>query len=118
MDIDYLLLLQNLREGVLGGALNDFANFLSDMVLSPWPLMIGAFIYWIVDKRAGSFFFMNYAFSKLVNEVIKLSCCIYRPWIRDSRVLPAGDSKTTATGYSFPSGHSNLSVSSYGSLAV
>lgn len=45
MDIDYLLLLQNLREGILGGALDSFANFLSDLVLSPWPFMIGAFVY-------------------------------------------------------------------------
>ena len=35
MDIDYLLLLQNLREGVLGGSFDGFANFLSDIVLSP-----------------------------------------------------------------------------------
>lgn len=118
MDIEYLLLLQNLREGVFGGCLDDFANMLSDFIISPWPLMIGAFVFWIVNKRAGCYFFMNYAFTKLVNEVIKLSCCIYRPWIRDARVLPAGNSKVTATGYSFPSGHSNLAVSTYGTLAV
>lgn len=35
MDIDYLLILQNLREGVFGGALDGFATFLSDLVLSP-----------------------------------------------------------------------------------
>ena len=39
--------------------------------------------------------------------IIKLTVCAYRPWIRDSRIVPAGDSITTATGYSFPSGHTS-----------
>lgn len=118
MDIDYLLLLQNFREGVLGGSLNVIAEKLSDFAVSPIPLMVAALIYWLNNKRAASFFFMNYGASKLLNELVKLFACVYRPWIRDDRVLPAGTSKTTATGYSFPSGHSNFSVSIYGSFAA
>ncbi|MBR0450511.1 MAG: phosphatase PAP2 family protein [Oscillospiraceae bacterium] len=38
--------------------------------------------------------------------------------IRDSRIVPAGDAITTATGYSFPSGHSSTAAPIYGSLAV
>ena len=52
-----------------------------------------------------------------LNAAIKLTVCCYRPWIRDPRVVPAGDAITTATGYSFPSGHSVWSSSLYGSTA-
>ena len=53
----------------------------------------------------------------LVNNVIKLTACIYRPWIRDPRILPPERALKTATGYSFPSGHTQFAASSYGSLA-
>ncbi len=47
-----------------------------------------------------------------------VSVCAYRPWIRDVRVLPAGDAIKTATGYSFPSGHTTTATPIYGGLAL
>ena len=38
--------------------------------------------------------------------------------IRDSRILPAGNSITTATGYSFPSGHTTTAGPLAGGMAV
>ena len=52
-----------------------------------------------------------------LNQVIKLTACIYRPWIRDPRVVPAGDSITSATGYSFPSGHTATAAPQFGGIA-
>lgn len=53
-----------------------------------------------------------------MNGAVKLSVCAYRPWIRDSRIVPAGDSKVAATGYSFPSGHTMCATAMYGTTAV
>ena len=53
-----------------------------------------------------------------LTPLIKLSACIYRPWIRDARILPAGNSIKTATGYSFPSGHTSTGVPLAGGIAV
>ena len=50
--------------------------------------------------------------------MVKLTACVYRPWIRDARVIPAGDAIRTATGYSFPSGHTATAGPIYGGLAV
>ncbi|MBQ2071171.1 MAG: phosphatase PAP2 family protein, partial [Oscillospiraceae bacterium] len=44
--------------------------------------------------------------------------CVYRPWIRDARIVPYGDSITTATGYSFPSGHTMNASTVYGGGVV
>ena len=49
---------------------------------------------------------------------MKLTFCVYRPWIRDPRIIPAGDSIKTATGYSFPSGHVMNAAPTLGGLAV
>ncbi|WP_295723286.1 phosphatase PAP2 family protein [uncultured Methanobrevibacter sp.] len=48
---------------------------------------------------------MSQAGAYLVNGFLKVFACVYRPWILDSRVHPVKEAITTATGYSFPSGH-------------
>lgn len=116
MDIDYLLSLQYFRNSI-NDALTPFMEMISLFAVT-YLIILPALIYWCVDKRIGLFSIGSYAASVTVNAIIKLSACIYRPWIRDSRVLPAGDAITTATGYSFPSGHTMTAVPIYGTLAV
>ena len=104
MDIEILLALQDFRNGP--GAF--LAGFLSKMT---WlgelntAIVILALIYWCVSKDFGTYLLMGWSGNRLVNGMLKVTVCAYRPWIRDARVLPYGDSITTATGYSFPSGH-------------
>ena len=116
MDIDYLLLLQDFRNGI-DNAITPFMEMISLFAVT-YLVIIPALIYWCVDKRAGLFTIGSYAASVTVNALIKLSACIYRPWIRDSRVLPAGDAIRTATGYSFPSGHTMTAVPIYGGIVA
>ena len=116
MDIDYLLSLQYFRNGI-NDTLTPFMEMISLFAVT-YLVIVPAMIYWCVDKRVGLFTIGSYAASVTVNAMIKLSCCIYRPWIRDARVMPAGDAITTATGYSFPSGHTMTAVPIYGGLAV
>ena len=117
MDINILLALQNFRNGT--GAF--LAGFLSKMT---WlgelntALIIMALIYWCVSKDFGVYFLMGWSGNRLVNGMLKVTVCAYRPWIRDARVVPYGDSITTATGYSFPSGHTMNAATVYGGGAV
>ncbi len=117
MDIEYLLLLQNFRE-----ATNDVFTpalwKLSEFIISVIPLLIVAMIYWVFSKQVGGWIILNVASSYWLNGIIKLTACVYRPWIRDARIVPAGDSITTATGYSFPSGHTTFATAYYGCGAV
>jgi membrane-associated phospholipid phosphatase len=116
MDINYLLLLQDFRNGI-DNALTPFMEMISLFAVT-YLIIVPALVYWCVDKRAGLYTLGSYGLSVTVNVLIKLSCCVYRPWIRDPRILPAGDSITTATGYSFPSGHTMTAVPIYGCFAV
>ena len=105
MDIDILLHLQQFRNG-FGGI---FADFLAKMTFFGelnTALLVMAVIYWCASKRLGTYLLMGWNANRLINGFLKVTVCAYRPWIRDARIVPFGNSIKTATGYSFPSGHS------------
>lgn len=116
MDIEYLLFLQNLRENA-APAVTTVLLQISELMVGIFPILIAAFLYWCVDKKAGRLMVFCYAGAQTLNQLIKNIACIYRPWIRDSRLYIAEAAASSATGYSFPSGHTTLAVAFYGSLA-
>ena len=111
MDIQYLLFLQDLRES-MGGVLNNFFIQISDLSYGIFIWMLACVLFWAVDKKSGSFLFLNIGFSRFFMQVLKLTFCVYRPWIRSSKIVPV----ETASGYSFPSGHSVTAASYYGTV--
>ena len=116
MDIQYLLFLQGIREAT-GGFFDEFFNALSKFAVDILPFL-PYIIFWCVDKKWGYRFIAATWIGEVVNGIIKLSVCAYRPWIRSAEIEPAGDSQTAATGYSFPSGHSVVSALHYGNTAA
>ena len=116
MDIAYLLWLQDIRNAI-GNAPTPLMEEVSLFAIS-YLLLIPVFIYWCLDKKKGLYVLMAAAISLGLNAFVKLNACVYRPWIRDPRVIPAGDSIKTATGYSFPSGHTTTATPIYGGIAV
>ncbi len=121
MDINYLLLLQNFREAT-GGALNGFFEAVTRLGetsgSSPELLMIVALVYWCIDKRQGVFMMMSLYTNRIINGFIKITACVYRPWIRDARIVPVPGAMAEATGYSFPSGHAGNATAVWGGVAA
>ena len=117
MDIDILLLLQEFRNGA-GAFLADFLNKMTFLGELNTVMMVMAVIYWCVSKEFGTYLLMGWSGNRLVNGVLKVTVCAYRPWIRDARIIPYGDSIKTATGYSFPSGHTMNAATAYGGAVV
>ena len=111
MDIQYLLLLQHFRDAT-GGVLNDFFVQISDLSYGIFIWMLACILFWAVDKRTGSYLFLNIGVNRFVMQLLKLTFCVYRPWIRSAEIVPV----ETASGYSFPSGHSVTSASNYGTV--
>ena len=81
-------------------------------------MLIVAFFYWIIAQHFGIFLYWNLFGGILVNQFIKITACIYRPWILDSRIHPVASAMKKATGYSFPSGHTAIATGTYGALAL
>ena len=117
MDIDVLIGLQNFRNGA-GSFLSDFFSKMTFFGELNTVIVIMAIIYWAVSKEYGTFFLMGWSGNRLVNGFLKVTFCAYRPWVRNPRIIPFGNSMTTATGYSFPSGHTMNAATVYGGSAV
>ena len=117
MDISILIALQKFRNGA-GAFLADFLSKMTFWGELNTVLVIMAVIYWSVSKEYGTFLLMGWSGNRLLNGVLKVSVCAYRPWIRDTRIVPYGNSMSTATGYSFPSGHTMNAATVYGGGTV
>ena len=73
---------------------------------------------WCVDKREG-YYLLSVSFAGIVvNQFLKIVCRIPRPWVKDPNFTIVESARAEATGYSFPSGHTQTAVGAYGSLAV
>ena len=112
MDIQYLLWLQELRNAT-GGVFDEFFNSLSKFAVDIMPFLPFV-VFWCADKKWGYRFIASWGIGEVLNGIIKLTVCAYRPWIRSELIEPAGDSKVAATGYSFPSGHTMVATVTYG----
>ena len=108
MDIEILLWFQNIRMA-LGPIVEMIVSFLSDAVCYG-AVIIPFIIYWIKDKKFGAYLVSIYAFSSLFNQFIKATFTIHRPWIRDTRIQTSEYAKRGATGYSFPSTHTQTNM--------
>lgn len=117
MDMSFLLLQQAFRNGS-GFFLVDFMKKMTFFGELNTTLVILAIIYWCISKDLGTYLMMGWSGNRIANGFMKITVCAYRPWIRDSRIIPHGDAITTATGYSFPSGHTMNAGTVYGGTAM
>ena len=52
----------------------------------------------------------------MLNQFLKLLCRVPRPWVMDPEFTIVESARADATGYSFPSGHTQNSVGTFGVL--
>ena len=55
-------------------------------------------------------------FGTVLNQFLKLLCRVPRPWVLDPEFTIVESARADATGYSFPSGHTQNSVGTFGVL--
>lgn len=81
-------------------------------------LVIALIVFWCVDKYHGYFLLGVGLFGNLANQFLKIACRIPRPWIRDPDFTVVEAAKAEAGGYSFPSGHTQTAVGTFGAIAA
>lgn len=88
-------------------------HFASEMIV----IGVVCLLYWCVNKkyayRLGFVFFI----SGLVIQTMKIIFKIPRPWIQSKTIRPVEEAIKGATGYSFPSGHTQSATALYGTIA-
>lgn len=73
---------------------------------------------WCVDKRK-SYYLLAVGFLGLItNQFLKITFRIPRPWVLDPEFTILEQAREAATGYSFPSGHTQTAVGTFGCIAA
>lgn len=80
-------------------------------------LAIAMAVFWCVDKRVGRYL-LAVAFSGLaIGQSLKITFRIPRPWQLDTSFPIVEAARAQATGYSFPSGHTQSAAGIFGAIA-
>lgn len=81
-------------------------------------LVAALVFYWCVDKRKGYYLMAVGFVGTVANQFMKIACRVPRPWVRDPEFSIVEAAREGAGGYSFPSGHSQNSVGTFGAIAL
>lgn len=108
-----LYLLESIRVPVL----NEFMLLITHFGEETAFLVAALIVFWCVDKRKG-YYIMSVGFiGNMANQFLKLLCRIPRPWVLDEDFTILEQAREAAAGYSFPSGHSQNAVGTFGGIA-
>ncbi len=74
-------------------------------------------VFWCVSKKGGYYLLSVGFLGTVVNQWLKIVFRIPRPWVLDPNFHIVESAREAATGYSFPSGHTQSAVGTFGGLA-
>lgn len=109
----FLHWLENIRIPVLNEIMLGI-TYLGDEIAF---LVIALILFWCVDKRKGYYILSVGFIGTIANQFMKLWFRIPRPWVLDSTLQPMEQALEGAGGFSFPSGHTQSSVGTFGGIA-
>lgn len=109
----FLHWLENIRIPVLNEIMLGI-TYLGDEVAF---LVVALILFWCVDKRKGYYILSVGFIGTIANQFMKLWFRIPRPWVLDSTLNPMEQALEGAGGFSFPSGHTQTSVGTFGGIA-
>ncbi len=110
--MDFLRLLASVRNPVLDAVMSGVTYFGSEIAFMAAALLL----FWCIDKRQGYYVFFVGAVGTICNQFLKLAFRIPRPWVLDPDFQIVEAARADATGYSFPSGHTQNVVGTTASL--
>ncbi len=81
-------------------------------------MAVGMIVFWCVNKHQGYFLLCVGFVGTVLNQFLKMLFRVPRPWVKDPSFTIVESAEEAATGYSFPSGHTQTSVGLFGGLAL
>lgn len=109
----FLYFLQELRNPVLDAIFSVVTLCGEETVF----MALGMIVFWCVNKYQGYYLLSVGFVGTLLNQFLKMLFRIPRPWVKDPSFPIVESAREAATGYSFPSGHTQSSVGLFGGLA-
>ncbi len=98
-ELDIIHWLQNLRNDFLNSLFEGITFFGEEVII----IVVLGVLYWCINKKTGERLGLTLFVSLMFNSIIKVIFMRPRPFIADSSIKPLR--LETASGYSFPSGH-------------
>lgn len=80
-------------------------------------MVLALTMFWCIDKRRGYYLLLTGFAGTILNQVLKITFCIPRPWVLDPEFAIVESARAEATGFSFPSGHTQNAVGTFGGIA-
>ena len=80
-------------------------------------MVLAIVLFWCVDKWKGYYLLSASFVGTILSQSLKLICRVPRPWVKDPSFTVVESAKSGATGYSFPSGHTQGATCTYGGIA-
>lgn len=112
--MEFLYFLEGLRVPILDSFMLAITYFGDEIAF----LVTALIIFWCTDKRKGYFILSVGFVGTLANQFMKLWFRIPRPWVLDENFTILEQAREAASGYSFPSGHTQSAVGTFGGLAA
>ena len=81
-------------------------------------MIMGLCIFWCINKTWGYRFMIIGLSGTAVNQLLKAIFLVPRPWILDPSFTIVEAAREQASGYSFPSGHTQSAATVFGTLAA
>ena len=104
-------------EGIRNPFLDGFFSTITHLGEETVFIVLGLIFFWCINKKEGYYLLSIGFIGTIINQFLKLWFRIPRPWVRDESFTIVESAKAGATGYSFPSGHTQSSVGIFGGLA-
>lgn len=111
--MDILYALEKIRTPFWNGVMSAVTQLGGEVIF----IVVAVVVFWCVSKWEG-YYLMTIAFcGTVLNQFLKLICRVPRPWVRDPNFTIVESARAEATGYSFPSGHTQNAIGLFGGMA-
>lgn len=113
LSMSFLYFLEDLRNPVLDVIMQIITHFGEELLF----MAVAMLFIWCIDKKQGYYLLTIGFLGAQINQLLKVTFRIERPWVRDPDFTIVESARAEATGYSFPSGHTQSSVGTFGGIA-
>ncbi len=111
--MEFLEFLQGIRNPIL----DSFFSVITLLGEETVFIVVGLLFFWCIDKKQGYFLLSVGLLGTVLNQFLKLIFRIPRPWVLKPDFPIVESAREAATGYSFPSGHTQAGVGIFGGIA-
>lgn len=112
--MEFLKLLESIRTP----ALDQFFSLITHLGGEIALIVLALVVFWCMGKAQGLYLLTVGCIGTTVNQFLKITFRIPRPWVRDPSFTIVESARADAGGYSFPSGHTQNAFGVFGTIAT